>query len=68
MKRYVAFPSSFSRIPLLTLDTLLLDEDWGFILSGPTPSGLYLLRVDDKTIQTLRSIYDGLYLFMDDDF
>ena len=63
--RYVAFPSAISRIPLAFYNDPIHYGDWT-IVSGPTESGLYLLEATKEAIASLKELYDGHYLFMED--
>jgi hypothetical protein len=65
VKRYIAFPASFRRLPLTLANVSVEQGNWT-IQYGPTESGLYLLEATDSAIKALSSIYDGLYTFMED--
>ena len=63
--RYVAFPAATSRMPLTLYNIPLHYGDWT-VLAGPTESGLYLLEATEEAVETLKELYDGYYLFMED--
>ena len=62
--RFVAFPSSFHRLPL-ELDRLSSEIDgWQIVYSSET--GLYIIEACPAAIEKLKEIYDDFYLFMED--
>lgn len=62
--RYIAFPSSYSQIALSLIPNIQYDT-WT-IIAGPTESGLYIIEATQETIEGLKQLYDGFYIFMED--
>jgi hypothetical protein len=67
MKRYVAIPSSPLRTKLSFPPTYCLSPDF-IIIHAETESGLYLLSCSDDGLKWLQNIYEGLYLFLLDEW
>jgi hypothetical protein len=63
--RYVAIPAAISRLPLTLYNTPDHHGGWT-IIAGPTESGLYILEATEEAIDTMKELYDGFYLFMED--
>jgi hypothetical protein len=64
VKRWIAFPTAFSRVPL-QLGKSREIEGWR-IISGPTESGVFLVEATVEAISVLKRIYHGYYSFMED--